>query len=69
MADAKIILNGEEYWINLPSNLTDLCEKLQLDPLKVAIEHNREIAPRSLFSQITLSNGDEIEIVHFVGGG
>lgn len=36
---------------------------------KVAVEHNKSIAPRSRFDEITLSEGDQLEIVRFVGGG
>jgi thiamine biosynthesis protein ThiS len=36
---------------------------------RVAIELNREIAPRDRWAQIELNEGDQLEIVHFVGGG
>ncbi len=43
--------------------------ELGLDPKKVAVEHNGEIAPRSSLQEAALSDGDALEIVHFVGGG
>ncbi len=43
--------------------------ELGLAPEKVAVEHNGEIAPRSQLAEIALSDGDSLEIVHFVGGG
>ena len=49
--------------------LTALVEELGLDPRKVAIERNLEIVPKSLHPTTTLTDGDRIEIVQFVGGG
>ncbi|MFM8542319.1 MAG: sulfur carrier protein ThiS [Chakrabartia sp.] len=40
-----------------------------LDPTKVAVERNREIVPRSTLAQVFVGDGDQLEIVHFVGGG
>ncbi|MGO7251487.1 sulfur carrier protein ThiS, partial [Rhizobium brockwellii] len=36
---------------------------------KVAVERNLEVVPRSTLAQVQVEDGDEIEIVHFVGGG
>ncbi|MBH5321443.1 sulfur carrier protein ThiS [Aurantiacibacter sediminis] len=46
-----------------------LVRELGLEPAKVAVEHNGEIAPRSTLDDARLSEGDQLEIVHFVGGG
>ncbi len=46
-----------------------LLKALSLDPRKVAVERNREIIARSRFSDAIISDGDQLEIVHFVGGG
>ncbi len=51
------------------STIADLVRELGLKPEKVAVEHNGEIAPRSTLEDIALSDGDQLEIVHFVGGG
>ena len=42
---------------------------MKLEPTQVAIERNREIVPRSLYKEVTLNEGDELEIVTFIGGG
>jgi thiamine biosynthesis protein ThiS len=42
---------------------------LGVDPRKVAVERNRAIVPRSAYGSLALAEGDELEIVHFVGGG
>jgi thiamine biosynthesis protein ThiS len=49
--------------------LAALIESLGMKSDRVAIELNREIAPRDRWGQIALKDGDRLEIVHFVGGG
>jgi len=46
-----------------------LTELLALDPRKVAVERNLEIVPKSQYQDTALADGDQIEIVQFVGGG
>ena len=36
---------------------------------QIAVERNGEIVPKAQFEQVMLSDGDVLEIVHFVGGG
>ena len=50
-------------------DIAGLVAELGLNPLKVAIERNLEIVPRSLYALTALGEGDRIEIVHFIGGG
>ena len=64
-----IMLNGEAYSSPAGLNLSELLEHLALDPRKVAVERNLEIAPRGAYQNIRIEPGDRIEIVHFVGGG
>jgi sulfur carrier protein len=54
-----------------PAELTlaTLIESLNMKSDRVAVELNREIAPRGRWAQIVLKDGDRLEIVHFVGGG
>jgi thiazole synthase len=65
----SIILNGEPRSIALGTSLAALTAEIGLDPAKVAVERNREIVPRSTLAAVLLTEGDQIEIVHFVGGG
>lgn len=65
----SITVNGEARQIAAGSTIADLVSSIGLDPAKVAVEHNAEIAPRSQIAGIGLSDGDVLEIVHFVGGG
>ncbi len=69
MSDQKTItLNGETRSTHA-ATIADLVRDLELNPLKVAVECNTVIAPRSTFEQAPLNDGDVLEIVHFVGGG
>jgi thiazole synthase len=61
--------NGEERQIASGSSLLDLLHKLDLDPRYVVVELNREIVRRSALADTPLSDHDEVELVHFVGGG
>jgi thiamine biosynthesis protein ThiS len=65
----KLRINGEEKTFESPLTLASLVEKLGMKPDRVAIELNREIAPRNRWAEIALNEGDSLEIVHFVGGG
>lgn len=64
-----IKLNGKAHTLPQSMTLLALAELLGLNPTQVAIERNREIVPRSRHADTLLSAGDEIEIVHFIGGG
>ena len=68
----KLQINGEQRDfgdISSPFTLSALLEKLGMKADRVAVELNRDIAPRDSWSETTLKDGDELEIVHFVGGG
>ena len=65
----RLIINGEARTFAQLGDIAALVAVLQLDPRKVAVERNLEIVPRSTYAQAQLTDGDRIEIVHFVGGG
>jgi thiamine biosynthesis protein ThiS len=64
-----ITLNGEPHEVDGPLSIADLLTKLSIDPRRVAVEHNYVIIKRHLFADVTVTDGDRIEIVNFVGGG
>ena len=64
-----LVLNGEARAAERGTTLAALVAELGLDPRKVAVERNLEIVPRSLYASTALTDGDRIEIVHFIGGG
>ena len=68
----KLCVNGQaREFPELGSKpaLTKLVDLLQMKADRIAIERNGDIAPRSTWEQITLQDGDKLEIVQFVGGG
>ena len=69
MTEIAIQLNGDPHKAEAGMSIADLVRSLELDPAKVAVERNREIVPRSTLADVTVAEGDELEIVHFVGGG
>lgn len=68
-AELLLTVNGEPRRIVSGATIADLVVALGLDPKKVAVERNAEIAPRSTLAEVPLADGDVLEIVHFVGGG
>ncbi|MCE7797912.1 sulfur carrier protein ThiS [Sphingobium sufflavum] len=64
-----IRVNGEHRRIRQGMTIADLANSLGLAPEKVAVERNLEIVPRSTIATVVIEDADEIEIVHFVGGG
>ncbi len=68
-AQLSLTVNGEPRRIATGASIADLVRNLELDPLKVAVERNGAIAPRSALGEVLLADGDVLEIVHFVGGG
>ena len=65
----QINLNGEKRIISNTTNLVSLLSELNIDPKKVAVEINLQIIPKSCFLDTKINEGDNIEIVHFIGGG
>ena len=65
----KIVVNGDERELRPGMTITDLLSDLGLHPRLIVVEHNREILDRDVFSTTPLSDGDALELVHFVGGG
>jgi len=65
----KIIVNGEAKECPNGQSLAAFIEQLGLKGDRIAVELNREIAPRTRWNGISLAAGDRLEIVHFVGGG
>ncbi len=64
-----IRLNGEPHDIDGPLTVSALLAQLDIDPRRVAIEHNLVVLKRHAYDSVLLEDGDEVEIVNFVGGG
>lgn len=64
-----VTINGEEKQLDAPVSVAGLLVSLKLPAEKVAVERNLDIVPRGAYGDTVLSDGDRIEIVHFIGGG
>jgi sulfur carrier protein len=69
VTDVHLQVNGDPRTIPGPATLLDLLGHLTLDPRMVVVELNREIIRRPRLGDVALKDGDQIELVHFVGGG
>ena len=64
-----IRLNGEPFEIAGPVTISALLAELNIDPRIVAVEHNVVVVKKQQYETTMIGEGDEIEIVRFVGGG
>ncbi len=64
-----MIINGDSHSCGEGLTIATLISGLGLNQRRVAVEVNREIVPRGRYDTHALADGDEIEIIHFVGGG
>ena len=65
----EVIVNGERKQIGQSLNLRDLLLTLNLPTERVAIELNKDVIRKKDWVETTMSNRDQIEVIHFVGGG
>jgi thiazole synthase len=66
---ASITVNGQHRRVPMGISVADLALELGLEPTRVAVERNLEIVPRSTLAEVKVEDGDDYEIVTFVGGG
>lgn len=65
----KIVLNGKQVEINTEMSILEFLRFKGLEPDRVVVEHNREIAKRETWDKVVLKDGDVLEVLRFVGGG
>ena len=65
----RILLNGESRDLSSPVTVQTLLETLGIDPRRVAVERNLVVVRRAHYTTELVGDGDEVEIVNFVGGG
>ncbi|MGB5698063.1 MAG: sulfur carrier protein ThiS [Polyangiales bacterium] len=65
----QLVVNGQERQVELRTTVKQLLASLDLADTLVAVERNEEVVPRARYESTELSDGDRVEIVHFVGGG
>ena len=64
-----LIINGKERTIDAPTPLIEYLESLEVNARSIAVAHNGTVIRREEFDDVTLGEGDEVEIVRAVGGG
>jgi thiamine biosynthesis protein ThiS len=62
-------INGEARRVPAGLDVAGLLAHLEVRASRVAVERNRQIVPKATYESVKLTDGDEIEIVSFVGGG
>lgn len=65
----QVRINGEHRRVNEGISIAELVREIGFDPIRVAVERNLEVVPRSTLAEVAVQDGDEFEIVRFVGGG
>jgi thiamine biosynthesis protein ThiS len=65
----NITLNGDPFTLAAGATITDLLTGLDIDPRSVAVEQNFVVIKRVNYPSTVVKEGDQIEIVNFVGGG
>lgn len=65
----NVLVNGEPVEIKDGMTVAELLEHLRIGRERVAVEVCLQIVPKITYDTHRLSEGDKIEIVHFVGGG
>ena len=64
-----ITLNGDPFELAGPVTIAELLAQLDIDSRRVAVEHNSVVLKRATFETTRVGEGDQVEIVNFVGGG
>ena len=65
----NIKLNGDPHEIPGPLSVSALLEQLEIDARRVAVELNLDVVKKAAYDSSVIKEGDEVEIVNFVGGG
>jgi thiamine biosynthesis protein ThiS len=65
----RVQVNGEIRELPEDATLDALVRQLALAPERLAVELNREVVRRARWAETVMRDGDQVEIVHFVGGG
>jgi thiamine biosynthesis protein ThiS len=65
----QVHVNGKEREVQSGLSVHQLVESFDLNPRLIVVELNREILSRDQFEDVQVSEGDTVELVHFVGGG
>jgi thiamine biosynthesis protein ThiS len=64
-----ITLNGDRHELGAPLSISELLRQLDIDARRVAVELNLAVVKKAAYDSSLVKDGDEVEIVNFVGGG
>jgi sulfur carrier protein len=64
-----IKINGDPHALPGPLSVSELLARLEIDARRVAVELNTSVVKKVAYDSSVIRDGDEIEIVNFVGGG
>ena len=64
-----IKLNGDPHELRGPVSVSELLQQLEIDARRVAVELNLAVVKKAAYESSVIKDGDEVEIVNFVGGG
>ena len=67
--EIRVRVNGELRTLAPDARVADLLDALGVSTPRVAVEYNREILPKARYGETVLKDGDDLEVVQFVGGG
>ena len=65
----SVTINGDPRRVAAGATIAAMLRELGIDPRRVAVERNLAIVPKSTLEDVRVDDGDQYEIVHFVGGG
>jgi thiazole synthase len=65
----QVRINGEHRRVESGITIAQLVRDIGFDPVRVAVERNLAVVPRSTLADVCVEDGDDFEIVRFVGGG
>ena len=65
----SVTVNGDPRRVGAGATIAAMLRELGIDPARVAVERNLAIVPKSTLDEVPVADGDQYEIVHFVGGG
>lgn len=67
--EIEVTINGQKRQVGAGQTIVELLDELGLHPKMVVVEHNYEILDRDVLGSTEVRAGDNLELVHFVGGG
>ena len=68
-AEITVRVNGDERAVPAGLSVAGLLAHLGLEPRMVVVEQNGDILRRESYAEAAVRAGDQLELVHFVGGG